>query len=730
MSIDTDSSPPSRSLHEDELVNWHPHHDDLETDVVHPPLARVGRWAHGHRKFVVIAWAFLAIGLGVFAPKLEHALSGAMWEVNGSESLAARDVIDQQFGGLSSQSAVVVIQSQSTPIEDPAYQQVIADVNALILTEPGFGQPMPAQPGMDGKTVMIQAGAQVDPTEAVRAAERLGNEINDLSTEVAGDQISVALTGSPAFWDDFNAVNREGMMKAEILTWPVTAVILVIAFGTLAAAGLPLLLTAAGLLASMGVLYGITQVTDLSIWTLNFAMMFALALGIDYALFIVTRYRAALHAHPEDPPHAVGLTMDTAGKAVLFSGLTVLISLSAILLVPIPAFRSMAAGMMLSVSFVLLAALTLLPALLGPAIDKFALPWHSKGDHHSEFFARLADRIQARKVLVAIGAVTILVALALPLLGLKTGMPGITVLPEDQQARQGYDMIADGFGPGGPGPIQVIVPAGADAQAVADQVTATEGIVMAFPPQPGMEGASIIQAVGAYDPSSTEALALIPTLRTELPDGVLVGGPVAENFDLDQTLSEKAPLVIGVVLILGFLLLMVALQAVIVAFVGVIFNLLSVGAAFGVGALVFQHGMGASLLGFESQGYLTSWAPLFFFALVFAISMDYTVFLLASTREHFERSGDANEAVRGSLGHSGRPIVAAAGVMIAVFYTFAIAGTLPMKEMGLILGTAVLLDAFLIRLVLVPAALFIIGNRAWWLPRWIDRILPNVKFAH
>jgi RND superfamily putative drug exporter len=730
MTTDTDALRPDLSLDEDGAIHPPPHHDDLDTDVVHPPLARMGRWAHNHRKAVIIAWAVLAIGLGVFAPKLEHALSGAMWEVNGSESLAARDIIDEQFGGLSSQSAVVVIQSESTPIDDPAYQQVIADVNALIATEPGFGQPMPAQPGMDGMTVMIQAGAAVDPTEAVRAAERLGDDINDLSTEVAGDQISVALTGSPAFWDDFNAVNREGMMKAELLTWPVTAVILVIAFGTLAAAGLPLLLTAAGLLASMGVLYGITQVTDLSIWTLNFAMMFALALGIDYALFIVTRYRAALHAHPDDPEHSVGLSMDTAGKAVLFSGITVLISLSAILLVPIPAFRSMAAGMMLSVSFVLLAALTLLPALLGPGIDKFALPWHRKGDHHSEFFARLADRIQAHKVIVAIGAVIVLVALALPLLGLKTGMPGITVLPEDQQARQGYDMIADGFGPGGPGPIQIIVPAGDDAEAVAGQVMATDGIVMAFPPQPGMEGASIIQAVGAYDPSSEEALALIPTLRAELPDGVVVGGPVAENYDLDQTLSEKAPIVIGVVLILGFLLLMVALQAVIVAFIGVIFNLLSVGAAFGVGAMVFQHGMGASLLGFESQGYLTSWAPLFFFALVFAISMDYTVFLLASTREHFERSGDAAEAVRGSLGHSGRPIVAAAGVMIAVFYTFAIAGTLPMKEMGLILGTAVLLDAFLIRLVLVPATLFIIGNKAWWLPRWIDRILPNVKFAH
>ena len=701
-----------------------------DTDIDHAPLARLGRWAHANRKRVIIAWAVLAIGLGVFAPRLEHALSGAMWEVNGSESLAARELIDEQFGGLSSQSAVVVVHSDSLAIDDPAFQQVIAEVGEIIDAEEGFGQPMPPMPGMDGQTVMIQAGANVDPTEAVRAAERIGHDIGALSTVDSGGDITVALTGSPAFWADFNAANREGMVKAEILTWPVTAVILVLAFGTLAAAGLPLLLTAAGLAASMGVLFAITQFTDLSIWTLNFAMMFALALGIDYALFIVTRYRAALHAHPDDPQHAAGISMDTAGKAVLFSGLTVLISLSAVLLVPIPAFRSMAAGMMLSVGFVLLAALTLLPALLGPGIDRFPLPWHSAGDHHSEFFARLADRIKAKRVLVAIGAVAILLALAAPLAGLKTGMPGISVLPEDEQARQGYGLIADGFGPGAPGPIQVIVPADTDPQPIADQVISTEGIVMAFPPQPGMQGASIISAMGAYDPSSEQALELIPTLREELPTGVIVGGPVAENYDLDQMLGNKAPLVIGVVLVLGFLLLIIALQAVVVAFVGVIFNLLSVGAAFGVGALVFQHGMGSSLLGFESQGYLTSWAPLFFFTLVFAISMDYTVFLLASTREHYERSRDADEAVKGSLGHTGRPIVAAAGVMIGVFYTFAIAGTLPMKEMGLILGTAVLLDAFLVRLVLVPAALYIIGDRAWWLPSTVKRVLPSVKFAH
>lgn len=701
--------------------------DVLETK---PPLARLGQWAHRSRRIVIAAWIILAVGLGIFAPKLEHALSGAMWEVNGSDSLAARDVIDEQFGGLSSQSAVVVIHSDSLTVDAPEFQAAIAAANAVLETESAFGAALPAQPGMDGQTVMIQAGALVDPTEAVRAAGRIHDDIGDLSTTDDGGDLTVALTGSPAFWNDFNAVNSEGMKKAEVLTWPVTAVILVLAFGTLAAAGIPLILTAGGLLASMGVLFGITKFTDLSIWTLNFAMMFALALGIDYALFIVTRYRAALHAHPDDRPHAIGVTMDTAGKAVLFSGITVLISLSAVLLVPIPAFQSMAAGMMLSVGFVLLAALTLLPAMLGPGIDRFPLPWHSVGDHRSEFFGHMAERIKARKVLVAVGAVVVLLGLATPLLGLKTGMPSITVLPEDEQARQGYDLLSESFGPGGPGPIQVVVPAGSDANAVADQIGATEGIAMAFPAQPGAEGAYLVTAISQFDPSSKEALAVISTLRDELPEEVLVGGPVAENHDLDQTLGDRAPLVIGVVLVLGFLLLVIALQAVIVALVGVIFNLLSVGAAFGVGALAFQHGWAAGPMGFESQGYLTSWAPLFFFTLVFAISMDYTVFLLASTREHFERSGDANEAVTGSIAHTGRPIVAAAGVMIGVFYTFAIAGTLPMKEMGLILGTAVLLDAFLVRLVLVPAVLYIIGDRAWWLPRGLAKILPKVNFAH
>ncbi|MCE7929505.1 MAG: MMPL family transporter [Chloroflexi bacterium CFX7] len=690
------------------------------------PLARLGRWSHSHRWTVVIAWAVFAVALGYFAPRLDHALSGAMWEVKGSDSLAAREIVEEKFGGFSSQSAAVVLHSDSLQAGDPAFQERLAAVTAVFASEEALGQVAPPMVSADGRTVMLQAATLVNPTESVRAAERISGDIDDLS----GNGITVALTGAPAFWADFNAVNREAMMKSELFSWPITAAVLVLAFGSLAAAGLPLLLTGVGLVSAMGVLYGITRFTDLSIWTLNFAMMFALALGIDYALFIVSRFRGALHYAPNNVNGAVGVAMDTAGKAVLFSGITVIISLSAVLLVPVPAFQSMAAGMMLDVGFVLLAAMTLLPALLGPGINRLALPWHSIGEHRSPRWAAWARSIQRRPVLAGAAVTVLLLALAAPLLRLDTGMPAITVLPGDKQARVGYGLLAEAFGPGGPGPIQVVVPRGTDAGAVQAAVAAVPGVAMAFPAQPGADGYSLVTAFATSDPSSKESNSLIAAIREAVPAGTLVGGPVAENHDLDQTLRDRAPVVIGVVLVLGFALLLFALQAVFIAAAGVVLNLLSVGAAFGIGALAFQHGWAAGPMGFESQGYLTSWAPLFFFTLVFAISMDYTVFLLASAREHFERSRDAKEAVEGSLAHTGRPIVAAAGVMVAVFFTFAIAGPLPMKEMGIILGVAVLADAFLVRLVLVPAMLTLAGKNAWWLPRWADRVLPDIRFAH
>jgi RND superfamily putative drug exporter len=240
----------------------------------------------------------------------------------------------------------------------------------------------------------------------------------------------------------------------------------------------------------------------------------------------------------------------------------------------------------------------------------------------------------------------------------------------------------------------------------------------------------LIEAIPRRDPSNPAVGQTIQRLRAELPAGTLLGGAVAENHDLEQALSAKTPLVIGVVLGLGFLLLLIALQAPLIAAAAVITNLLATAAAFGIAKWIFQDGALHSLLGFQPQGFLDAWGPVFFFAMIFAISMDYTVFLLSSAKEHWDRSHDAKEAMVNGIAHSGRVIFAAAAVMVAVFFTFALSGPLPPKEMGVILGVAVLLDAMLIRLLLVPVLLRLLGKWAWYLPRWAHRVLPEVRFGH
>jgi RND superfamily putative drug exporter len=303
-------------------------------------------------------------------------------------------------------------------------------------------------------------------------------------------------------------------------------------------------------------------------------------------------------------------------------------------------------------------------------------------------------------------------------------------VPGGDHSRQGYNEVQAAFGPGATGPLQIVAPA-SQARQISELAQRDPGIAQVMPAQAKSGGYALVQAIPKQDPSSKAVGATIDRLRDELPQAALVGGAVAENHDLEQALAAKTPLVIGVVLGLGFLLLLFALQAPIAAAAGVVTSLLATGAAFGVARFIFQGGALHSLLGFEPQGFLDAWGPVFFFAMIFAISMDYTVFLLSSAKEHWDHSrGDAKEAMVGGLAHSGRVIFAAAAVMVAVFFTFALSGPLPPKEMGVILGVAVLLDALLVRLLLVPVMLRLLGRWAWYLPRWVDRVLPDVRFGH
>jgi RND superfamily putative drug exporter len=698
------------------------------------PLGRLGMWVTEHRWLVTIGWVLLVIGLGVFAPAVEKNLSGAGWQADGSESVAVRELAQEHFGGNASHAIQVVVHSTEGPLTQGDGPAVLAEVTELLEGEPRLAEVVPPMPGVslsqDGRTAVVLAGAGADTSEMVRVATDLKDELQDLSTH----RVQVNPTGSSLLWSDFNEANLEAMLTSEMFSWPVTLAILVLAFGALVAAGLPLVLTLAGLVASAGSLVLINELVPVSIWAMNFAMMFSLALGIDYALFLVVRYRAARMGQHESAREAIAETMDTAGKAVLLSGATVLVSLSAVMLVPSPSFRSMAGGIMLSVVFVLAATLTLLPLVLfklDDRINRFSLPWGHTGEHRSPVFARWGERLWRRPMEWGLGSLVVLVALAAPILGLTTAMPSIKVLPEDASARIGYDQVKEAFGPGAPGMLQVIVDAD-EAKAAARVLRNDPGIGAVMPAVPSADGSDhrLVQAVPTVDPSDPALAATVERLRTDLPDSALAGGAATENIDLKAQLDESTPLVIGVVLVLGFLLLLVALQAPLISLLGTLASLLSTAAAFGVARLVFQDGHGSGFLGFEHQGFLDAWAPVFFFAMIFAIAMDYTVFLLASAKEHWEKSGDPHEAMVGAVAHSGRVIFAAGGVMVAVFFTFALSGPLPPKEMGVILGIAVLLDAFLVRLVLLPVMLRLAGRAAWATPAWLRRILPAITFSH
>ena len=695
------------------------------------PIGRLGRWTADHVRTVAILWVVVLVGFGFFAPKVETALSGAGWQANGSESVQARQLIQANFAGLSSSALMVVVHSPGRTTIDPTFRATVSRVEQLLRATPKVASIVTPRAGSsisaDGHTAIVLAGAEGDATAMVAVADKLKSKLHAAGTPDVG----VSLTGASGMWSDFNTANRTAMMRSELFSWPVTLAILVLAFGSLVAAGLPLMLTILGLVASAGLLSLLTHGFEISIWAMNFALMFALALGIDYALFVVNRFRGAYFGSKLDARDAVAVAMDTAGKAVLFSGVTVLISLSAVMLVPSPPFRSMALGIMLSVLFVLAATLTLLPR---------CSPSSGRGSTRCPFIGCTRASTGRRRLPAGASG-----SGAVPRLRACGDARARPSRPAGRRTEDGHALdqggaeagfLADrlrtgstGVRRGCPGTLQIVGPR-QNAAAAASIVHRDSGIASVSAIQPGDSGLALIQAIPNADPSSTAVGRTIDRLRLALPAGVLVGGASAENHDLEQVLAAKTPLVIGVVLALGFLLLLVALQAPLIAALGVATNLLATGAAFGIARLVFQNGHGSGFLGFEPQGFLDAWGPVFFFAMIFAISMDYTVFLLSSAKEHYDKSGDPRDASINGLAHSGRVIFAAAAVMVAVFFTFALSGPLPPKEMGVILGVAVLLDAMLVRLILIPTLLRVFGHTAWASPRWLVRILPNVKFGH
>jgi RND superfamily putative drug exporter len=701
------------------------------------PLASIARFSVAKKKTVMLLWAVIVIAAAPLAIGLTGALSGAGWDAQGSEAQVVRNELRTQFPQVGAEAAMIVVQQPTAVTESPETVQMLAKAAATAPGSAGAMNPLelPKESGlisMDGKTVIIPV--MLEGTQDADLPVSAGHLMEWLEEQELPEGTVANATGEWAMWEDFNAENEKALHKAELLSGLPTLILLFVAFGSAIAAGIPLILAIAGIAVGYAVLNLATAITPLSVWSMNFSMMIGLAVGIDYSLFIVSRYREE-REEGKVMPEAMAGALETAGKAVFLSALTVVLSLAALFFVPIMVFRAMAFGMIVSVIAVAAASLTLLPAVLAGLGDKVLVNRAKEDpDRAAEGrWARWTSKALWKPRRTLIAGLVLMLALAAPAVTMRLGMPDATVVDKGAQSRDGNDAVVDAFGPGAVAPFYITAPE-ADTQKIVDAVAADENTMMVSPMGvTSSEGRSLVRAFAKTGGSSEETDAMTSRLRTsvrEVSPDALVGGPGTQNHDLTHALISSAPLAVGLIMLVAFLLLLIVFRSLNIAIASIVLNLISVASSFGFATLVFQHGFGAGLIGIEHQGFINAWAPLFFFALLFGLSMDYQLFLLAAIKEQHEKTGDAQVAVREGISRTGRPITNAALIMIVVFIAFGVTGPIPPTELGITLAVAVLLDATVIRMMLMPALLGLLDKKAWYIPKWMAKVLPEISFTH
>ena len=702
-----------------------------------PWFARLARFSARRRRLVMLTWLVLTLAAAPLAILLNGALSGAGWEAQGSVAQRVRDELRRDFPQAGAEAAAVVYQQTGPLSTDPSGLRTLVQALQGSAGTVGVIDPltMPPSAGLvapDGRTAIVPVALAA--AKDADLPESAGELIATVGRVALPAGARAEATGEWAVWHDFNTENEQALHRAELLSGLPTIILLLVAFGSAVAAGLPLLLAVAGIAVGFASINLLTHVTPLSVWSMNFSMMIGLAVGIDYSLFIVSRYREE-REDGRNASDAIAATLSTAGKAVFLSALTVVLSLAAVFLVPVMVFRSMALGMILSVVATAAASLTLLPAVLVALGDRVLVAkGHDDPDRKAEGrWARWTAGALRRPKLTLVAGLALLLALALPAVGMRLGMPGARVVDEGRSSRDGYELLVGAFGPGAGAPLFVTVPA-ADAEQVVATASADANVMAAqVVTEPSAAGRVAVRVVPKTAGDAPETSSLVGRLRAELRDiapAAMVGGPGAQNHDLTAVLTGRAPLAIAVIMLVAFVLLLVVFRSLTIALSSIVLNLVGVAASFGFATLVFQHGIGAGLIGIEHQGFVDAWAPLFFFALLFGLSMDYQLFLLAAIKERHDATGDPQLAVKEGLARTGRPITNAALIMIVVFVAFGVTGPIPPTELGVTLALAVLLDATVIRMMLVPSLFGLLGKRTWWLPTWIARRLPHVRFSH
>jgi uncharacterized membrane protein YdfJ with MMPL/SSD domain len=716
------------------------------------------------RRWVVAIWVAIVVCALPFAARQTEHLTGGGFDVPGSQSLAVSEALQKDFGAKADGIMVALKASpDSTRAERAAavgrVRREVATIDEVTLP-PAAALQGRRQLQRTGFTLLALRSDQ-SSDELIDSAATLREDL-DLGAAEAG--VTPYLIGQPTIWAGMQEISKRDLSRAEGTGFPIVAVILLIVFGSLAAAALPLALGFVSVLVTGALIYFISLQMTMSVFVTNMASMIGIGVAIDYSLFILARYREEREAG-RDQSEARAEALSTSGLAVSFSGLAVIISLAGLWMVDNQALRSMALGAMTVVAVSILTATTLLPALIAMLGDR-VLPGGVVGrverflKHRvlrrprtepatataasgaSRFWEGWTRRVMARPWTAIVAVSAVLLTLAIPVLSLETGTEALAQFPQGSDVRVGNELASAELG-GGTDPMQIVAgfggsPSGADRAAVAGfvrKIEATPGVRAVAPPAYA-DDAVLIQATPSAGSESDAAAALVDRLRDSVVPAtalsrvatVDVGGETARSHDVRLQISGSMWKIILFVLALSFIVLMVMLRSLILPLKAVLMNLLSIGAAFGILVAIFQWGWLDGFLGFESQGALDTINVPLIFAVVFGLSMDYEVFLMSRIRERYLRHGDNERAVAEGLSSSARTISSAALIMTCVFAVFVLTGVPSIKELGLGCAVAIALDATLVRLILVPAAMKLMGDWNWWMPSWLDRFLPDLSF--
>jgi len=683
--------------------------------MVERSLARLAGVVSRRRRVVVAVWVALLASGGWFALHQSDHLSGGGWEVPGSPSVRVTDAIERDFPNLHTPVFTVFVTGRTSA--DVAAR--LREARRIAAADPGV---VPGRTALldRGRAALLTLGYHGRSSNAIDEATRLRRAL--VRTTPA---VQTRVIGEPAIWSNFQDVSKKQLARGEAIGFPLILLILLAGFGTLVAAVAPLALGFAAVFLTGAAIYGLSRSFEISVYVTNMASMIGIGVAVDYSLFIVSRFRRELHAGA-DKAQALARAMSSSGTAVVFSGATVAVSLAALFAIDVNALRSMAVGAIVVVCISVLASITLLPAMLaavGTGVDRLRLPlpWRTSEAGSDAFWNGWARRVMRRPVTgFAVGAGFMLV-LAIPFFWMQTFNRGLDELPKTAEVRVATERVQALTGPGFGAPVHVLT---TGRPRFSRRLAGISGVARVAPPVPNKSGKQFVTDVTLAVPvESSEARAIVHRIEAVAGPSATVGGSTVFDMDVTHAIFGGLWKMLLVILAACYLVLFVLLRSVLLPLKAVVMNLLSVGAAYGVLVAVFQWGW-LDWTGYHSPGYIETIVPALVLAVTFGLSMDYEVFLLTRIRERWLEHGDNERAVAEGLTLSARIITSAALVMVAVFFAFVVAGAPSLKELGTGLGVAILLDATLVRLLIVPAAMRLLGQWNWWIPAPLARLLP------